>query len=267
MVVNFFSPDLSYYPPTKNFPFPDSFRFASLERIFTNKDKEPVISDSAIIYYDNYTANGQKKCCIQDTLEMFTDTINGKKYLFAIGDYIAVFQSDSTTSGDLRPRKTSVADQLLDIKLNTPYPVEKFKEEHESLGAKRVKLRESLNEVYKQKWAENDSILVETIQLNNSTDRMITTIYKEMTEAEANSAIAHIRNKFPGIKYQESTGADETGQAVRSIKMDQNGVSISFTQAGPSQYSFTISDYYETLRLIIKNAGTGYVFRDDVRIF
>ena len=267
MVINFFSPDLSYYPQTKTFPFPDSLRFETLDRIFTNRDQRPVISDSTIVYYDNYISNGQKKCCVKDTLEIFTDTLNGKKYLFAIGEYVALFQKDSVPGGVLRARTISPADQLLDIKLNTAYPPAKFKEEHEKLGTKRVTLRESLNEVYRQKWAENDSILVETIQFDNSPDRIITAIYKDMNEEELNAAIDHIQNKLPGIRYRETVQPDSDGKLLKTIRMDLDGVLISLTQIDAKQYTFMITDYYETLRLIIKNAGTNYTFRDDIKIY
>ena len=129
-----------------------------------------------------------------------------------------------------------------------------------------MKLGESINEVYRQKWVENDSILVETIQFDKSTDRIITTIYKDMSDDEANAAITHIRNKFPGMSYQEAIQTDD-GKPLKIIRMELDGVSISFTQTDARQYSFMINDYYETIRLIIKNAGTNYTFRDDVKIY
>src|SRR5262245_54024220 len=92
VIVNFFTPDSTYYPPTKRFPFPDSLQYASLDKFFTNENKSPLINDSTIIFYDNYRVNGNKQCCIKDTLQLYIDSIKGKKYLFAIGDYIAVFQ-------------------------------------------------------------------------------------------------------------------------------------------------------------------------------
>jgi hypothetical protein len=49
--------------------------------------------------------------------------------------------------------------------------------------------------------------------------------------------------------------------------MYYQGVSISFTQNTETEYSFMVTDYYETLKLIIKNAEAGYIFRDDVKIY
>src|SRR4030095_16801090 len=66
IVINFFSPDTTYYPATKRFPFPDSLRFATLDSIFTNQHKQPIISDSNIIFYDNYRVNSENVCCRQD---------------------------------------------------------------------------------------------------------------------------------------------------------------------------------------------------------
>src|SRR5829696_7517417 len=89
VVLNFFSPDTAYFSETKKSPFPDSLRFARLDKIFTNQNKAPVINDSNIVFYDTYQENGEKVCCRQDTLEVYIDSIRGKKYLFAIGEYIA----------------------------------------------------------------------------------------------------------------------------------------------------------------------------------
>ena len=106
VVINFFSPDMTYYPNVKKFPFPDSLQFEPLESFFTNQDKKPTITDSIIIFFDSYRVNGQKVCCRKDTLEFFIESIRGKKYLFAIGEYISLFQSDNTLDTNFRKRKT-----------------------------------------------------------------------------------------------------------------------------------------------------------------
>ena len=264
VIVNFFTPDSTYYPPTKKFPFPDSLQFGSLENFFTNEDKTPVISDSTIIFYDNYRANGNKQCCIKDTLQLYIDSIKGKKYLFAIGDYIAVFQSDSYSDSNLRTRKKMGSLPLGDIQLNVPYPEKQFSDEYEKLGTKLVKLSERFDEVSKQKF--NDSILVETIQFANSTDRIITSVYKDMHEQEVDSIINQLKNTFPSITYEEVTEIDSDGKPSRLIRMQLEGIAIAFKQTNETEYSFTLTDYYETIKLILRNAGTGYVFRDDVSI-
>ena len=97
---------MAYYPDIKNFPFPDSLRFVSLESFFTNQDRKPILTDSAIIFFDNYRENGQKICCKKDTLEIFIDSIKGKKYLFVIGEYLSALQSDNNVDTNLRRRKT-----------------------------------------------------------------------------------------------------------------------------------------------------------------
>ncbi len=267
MVINFFSPDTTNYPETKKFPFPDSLRFVSLTDYFTNQNKTPIISDSTIIFYDNYRANGEKLCCKQDTLEVYIDSIKGKKYLFVIGDYITVLQSNNNADTNLRTRKNSISIPLWDIKLNTPYPPEKFKNEYEKLGATHVKLAERFDEVNKQKWNDNDSISVETIQFNNSTDRIITALYKDMNKTEVNSLIDHVRNEFPNLKYQEVIQKNIEGNPMKIIRMLFQGVSISFTQVNETEYTFMITDYYETIKLILNNAGTGYIFRDDIKFY
>lgn len=267
IVINFFSPDTTYYPPTKKFPFPDSLRFAPLMSIFSNHGRLPIINDSNIVFFDNYRENGQDTCCIQDTLEVFIDSINGKKYLFAIGDYITVFQSNNNSDTNLRTRKMPVAVPLWDIKLNTPYPPGKFKNEYEKLGARSVKLNERFDEVSKQKWNDNDSISVETIQFANSEDRMITALSKDMNQAEVNSLIDQIKNSFPNLIYQEAIQVDSDGTPLKIVKLLFQGVSISFTQFSATEYTFMITDYYETIKLIISNGETSYIFRDDVRIY
>lgn len=267
VLFNFFSPDTTYFPETKKFPFPDSLRFAPLTIFFTNQNKQPLINDSAIVFYDSYLVNGEKVCCRQDTLEVFTDSIRGKKYLFAIGEYIAVFQSDTYTDTNLRVRKGPVSIPLWDIQLNTPYPPGKFKNEYEKLGTRRVKLREEFDEVSKQKWNDHDSISVETIQFNNSSDRIVTAIYKDMNATEVDSTINFVRNKFPGVKYKEAVQRNSDGKLMKVIRMLFQGLSITFTQVDESQYSFLVSDYYETVKLIINNAETGYIFRDDITIY
>jgi hypothetical protein len=266
VVINFFSPDLSYYPGMKKFPFPDSLQFAPLNSFFINRGRLPVINDSIIIFDDTYSLNGEKVCCKKDTLEVFTESINGKKYLFAIGEYITLFQSDTSVFTRLIPRKTT-APQLWGIKLNTPYPPEKFKNEYEKLGAKLVKLDERFDEVNKQKWRENDSIAVETIEFNDSEDRMITSVIKDMNEAEVNFLIYDVKNKFPNLKYKEAMQKDSDGKLLTVIRILFDGVSMSFTQTSATEYSFMMTDYYETLKLIVANAKTGYFFRDDVKIY
>lgn len=267
IVINFFSPDTTYYPPTKKFPFPDTLQFAPLLSIFTNHGKLPIINDSSIIFYDNYRENGQDTCCIQDTLEVYIDSIRGKKYLFAIGEYITVFQSNNNSDSNLRTRKTPVSVPLWDIKLNSPYPPAKFKNEYEKLGARSVKLSERFDEVSKQKWNENDSISVETIQFANSEDRMITALSKDINESEVNFLIDHLKNKHPNLTYKEAIQLDSDGKPLKIIRLSFQGVSISFTQFSATEYTLMITDYYETLKLIINNAETSYIFRDDVKIY
>ena len=267
VVINFFSPDTSYYPGTKTFPFPDSLRFEPLDVFFTNQDKRPIISDSSIIFDDNYRENGEKKCCKKDTLEVYIDSIGGKKYLFAIGEYITVFQSNNNSDTNLRSRGTVASIPLWDIRLNIPYPAEKFKDDYEKLGAKFVKLDERIDEVYKQKWSEIDSVLVETIQFRNSTDRIITAVSKDMNKNEVDSTIEYITNKFPGLKYNETIQINKDGMPLKITRIYFQGVSISIKQLSPTGYSFMVTDYYETIKLIINNAGTGYIFRDDLKIY
>ena len=267
VVINFISPDTTYYPAIKNFPFPDSLRFAPLENFFTNEKQTPIISDSTIVFFDNYRANGQKLCCKKDTLELFIDSLRGKKYLFAIGEYISVFQSDNTLDTNLRTRKNFDSVFLWGIQLNTPYPPEKFANEYEKLGAKFVKIDPRIDEVSKQKWNDNDSILVETIQFNNSTDRIITAVYKEMNKNQVDSTISYLISRFPNLKYKEATQPDSDGTQLKVIRIKFQGISISFEQVTKTEYSFMITDYYETIKLIINNAETGYIFRDDLRIY
>src|SRR4029077_9852302 len=105
-VIEFLSPDTTYYPDIKKFPFPDSLRFVSLESFFTNQDKKPILTDSTIIFFDNNWENGKKSCCKIDTLEFFIDSIKDKKYLFVIGQYISVLQGNNNVDTNLRTRKT-----------------------------------------------------------------------------------------------------------------------------------------------------------------
>ena len=105
VVINFFSPDPSYYPAMEKFPFPDLLHFAPLDSFFVSQGRRPVINDSAIIFDNTYRVNGEKLCCKKDTLVVYVDSINGKKYLFAIGEYIALFQSDSSVFTRIKPRK------------------------------------------------------------------------------------------------------------------------------------------------------------------
>lgn len=267
VVVNFFSPDTSYYPGVKKFPFPDAYQFAPLDSFFTNADKTPIITDSTIIFFENYRVNGQKVCCKQDTLEVFIDTIKGKKYLFAIGEYVAVFISDTNSTAGLRPRKSQSPILMWNVELNTPYPPGRFKVEYEKLGAKFVKLDERIDEVYRQKWGDGDSVFVETIQFNNSPDRIVTQVYKDMNEEEVDSTINYFRTRFPRMAYREVTQPQENGEQLRVIRMSLDGLVISVAQTSSTQYSFTVTDYLETIRLIIKNAESGYLFRDDVYVY
>ena len=266
-IIDFFSPDITYYPETKKFPFPDSLRFVSLESFFSNQDKKPILTDSAIIFFDNYRINGQKFCCKKDTLEFFIDRIKGKKYMFVIGKYISVLQCNTNVDTNLQRRKNPALISLWDTRLNASYPVTKFKDEYEKLGAKFVEIDPRNDEVSRQKWSENDSILVETIQFNNSTDRIITAVHKDMNENEMNVMIGELKNKFPTITYEEAIQKNEDGKPIKVIRMNFQGISISFDQNGENEYSFMITDYYETLKLIINNAGIGYTFRDDIKFF
>ena len=266
-IIDFFSPDSTYYPNIKRFPFPDTLRFVSLESFFSNHDKKPILTDSTIIFFDNYKVNGQKNCCKKDTLEFFIDSIKGKKYLFVIGEYISALQSESNADTNLRIRKTPDSISLWGIQLNAPYPIAKFKGEYEKLGTKFVEIDPRNDEISRQKWNENDSILVETIQFNNSSDKIITAVQKEMTENEMNSLIEQLKNKFPTIKYEEANQRDNDGKLFKVIRMSFQGISISFKQNEENEYSFMITDYYETLKLIINNAGVGYIYTDDVKIY
>ena len=267
VVINFFSPDTANYPATKKFPFPDSLKFAPLGGYFINKNIPPIISDSNIIFQNNYRVNGQTFCCKKDTLEVYIDTLKGKKYLFAIGEYVAVFQSNSTSDTNLRTRVSPPSIPLWNIKLNTPYSSEKFKDEYEKLGAKLVKLDERFDEVSKQRWNDNDSIFVETIQFRNSGDRIITAISKDMNDKEVESTINYLRNKFPYLTYEEAIQPGSDGMPLRVIRINFQGVSISITQVTTDEYSFEATDYYGTIKLILHNAGSGYIFRDDIKIY
>jgi len=266
-IIDFFSPDMTYYPDIKKFPFPDSLRLVSLESFFSNQDKKPILTDSTIVFFDNYRVNGQKLCCKKDTLEIFIDSIKGKKYLFVIGEYISVLQSQNAPDSNFRIRKTPGSIPLWGIQLNVPYPVTKFKGQYEKLGAKFVEIDPRSDEVSRQKWNENDSILVETIQFNNSTDRFITAVHKDMNENEMNSIIDQLKNKFPTIIYEEAIQKDGDGKPFKVIRMLFQGIAIAFKQSEENVYSFMITDYYETLKLIINNAGVGYVFTDDIKIY
>ena len=267
VVINFFSPDPSYYPAMKKFPFPDSLQLVSLESFFTNQDKKPILTDSTIIFFDNYRINGQKFCCKKDTLEFFTDSIKGKKYLFVIGEYLSVLQCENNVDTNLRTRRTPGSIPLWGIQLNVPYPVTKFKDEYEKLGTKYVEIDPRNDEVSRQKWNENDSISVETIQFNNSTDRIITKVQKDMNENKMYEIIEQLKNKYPTIKYEEAMQKDSEGNPIKGIRILFQGVSMSFTQISATEYSFMMTDYFETLKLIIANAEAGYVFRDDVKFY
>jgi len=267
VVINFISPDTTHYTEMKKFPFPDSLRFAPLENFFTNQNKPPVINDSSIVFFENYRDNAYKKCCKQDTLEVFIDSIRGKKYLFAIGEYITVFQSNNSSDTNLRTRRTAVSIPLWNIRLNTPYPPSKFVDSYEKLGARYVRLHERFDEVSRQQWDENDSILVETIRLNNSTDRIITALQKDMHETEVDSMITYLRSRFPGLNYEEALQSDSDGNPLKIIRINFEGISFLFEQISATEYSFMMTDYYETIKLILNNAGGGYNFKDDLTIY
>jgi len=266
-VIDFSSPDITNYPDIKKFPFPDSLQFVSLESFFTNQDKKPILTDSIIIFFNNYWINGQKNCCKKDTLGLFIDKINGKKYLFVIGEYLSVLQCNNNVDSNLRTRKIRGSIPLWGIQLNVPYPEAKFKDENEKLGTKFVEIDPRNDEVSRQKWNENDSILVETIQFNNSTDRIITAVQKDMNEKEMNSIIEQLKNEFPTITYEEALQKNVDGKPIKTIEMRFQGIFISFKQSEENVYSFMITDYYETLKLIINNAGIGYIFRDDIKFY
>jgi hypothetical protein len=176
-------------------------------------------------------------------------------------------QSDNNVDTNLRVRKIPEPISLWGIQLNTPYPPEKFKNEYEKLGARKVQIDPRIDEVSRQKWNENDSISVETIQFNNSPDRIVTAIYRDIKENEKDSIIHELNNKFPGIIQKEGFQKDKNGKQFKVIRMDFRGISISFTQNTATDYSLMITDYYETLKQVINNADTGYIFRDDVKIY
>lgn len=263
-IIDFKSPDSSYYPSMKSFPFPDTLQFSLPDTLFVNQNRLPVISDSNIIYYKRYEVNGAVVCCQPDTLEVYTDTIKGKKYIFAIGEFIALFQSDSLSN--IKPRKKIETIPLWGIKLNTPYPPDSFLNKYEKLGANHVKLRQELDEVSRQTWANNDSILVETIQFDDTNDRIITSVYKDMNKDEADSLINYINNNFPNAKHKETIQKDAEGKSTNVKQISINGYSITITQTGDKAYSFQATDYYETLKLIL-NKQQHYTFRDDIKVY
>ena len=88
-----------------------------------------------------------------------------------------------------------------------------------------------------------------------------------MKEKEVDSTISYIRNQFPNCNYKEEYEKDSDGKQLKFIRIKYQGVFISFTQVNATDYQFMITDYYATLKLIINNAGTGYVFRDEVKIY
>lgn len=264
VVINFLSPDTSYYPALKHFPFPEELFFASPDSLFVNHGKLPTISDTNIIFYHKYEVNGENVCCRKDSLQVFSDTIRGKKYVFGVGEYITVFQVD-TILQSLKPRKNVPAIPIWGIKLNHPYPPDKFLIEYEKLGADFVKLSEEFDEVTRQKWAEKDSLLLETIQFNNSSDRIITSVYKDMNEEEANTIIGYIVNNFPSVKDKETMQKNSEGTPMKIRRLIIDGFTITFTQTSETDYSFQATDYYETLKLILDKQQR-YVFRDDIRV-
>lgn len=266
-VINFISPDTAYYPGLTKFPFPDLLRFQSLNNYFTYQNNAPIINDSAIIFYDRYYENDKRLCCKEDTLEIYTDTIGGKKYLFVFGEYLTVLQSNIFSDSNLRARKNSPSIPLWGIRLNTPYTAEKFKDEYEKLGTKLVQVNARFDEVNKQKWSENDSILVETIQFKNSNDRIITSVSKDMSANEVDSTVNYIKGNFPDLAYEESVETDPGGKPLKISKLSFQGITVLIKQVNATDYNFTITDYYETIRLILNNAGTSYIFRDDLSIY
>lgn len=266
-VINFISPDTAHYPALANFPFPASLRFQSLKDYFTYQNNAPVINDSMIVFYDRYYENDKRLCCKEDTLEIFTDTIRGKKYLYVIGEYLTVLQSNTFSDSNLRTRKISPSISLWGIRLNKPYDAGKFKDEYEKLGTKLVQVNARFDEVNKQKWIENDSILVETIQFKNSNDRIITSASKDMNASEVDSTVNFLKSNFPDLAYEESVETGSDGKPLKIAKMSFQGVTVFIKQINATAYNFTMTDYYETIRLILSNAGTGYTFRDDLSIY
>ena len=81
------------------------------------------------------------------------------------------------------------------------------------------------------------------------------------------SIIDQLKNEFPAITQKEAIQTGSNGERFKVIRMNYQGVSISFTQNTATEYSFMITDYYETLKLILNNAEAGYIFRDDVKIY
>jgi len=108
--------------------------------------------------------------------------------------------------------------------------------------------------------------LVETIQFNDSRDLVVTSVYKEMKRDEVDSLVHYIKNNFPSVKYEEIKEKDLEGKELKFIRMYIDGVVLNFTQNSDTGYSFQVTDYYETLKLILKNRQR-YVFRDDVSIY
>ena len=137
---------------------------------------------------------------------------------------------------------------------------------YEKLGANHVKLREELDEVSRQTWANNDSILVETIQFDDSNERIITSVYKDMNEDEVNSLVNYLNNNFPSAKQKGTTQKDAKGNPMKIKQIFVNGYSITITETGNKKFSFQATDYYETLRLILSKQQH-YTFRDDVRVY
>ena len=266
-VVNFISPDTAHYTGFAKFPFPDLLRFQSLNDYFTYQNNTPIINDTAIVFFDRYYENGKRLCCKGDTLEIYTDTIAGKKYLYVFGEYLTVLQSNTFSDSNLRTRKISPSISLWGIRLNMPYAAEKFKDEYEKLGTRLVQVNARFDEVNKQKWSENDSILVETIQFKNSNDRIITSVSKDMNANEVDSTVNYIKNNFPELAYEQSVELDSEGKPLKIAKLSFQGVTVFIKQVNTTGYNFTITDYYETIRLILSNAGTSYTFRDDLSIF
>ena len=69
------------------------------------------------------------------------------------------------------------------------------------------------------------------------------------------------------MNIQEAMQRDSDGKLMKVIRISFQGIAMSFTQFSATEYSFMMTDHYETARLIINNAGIGYVFRDDVKIY
>ena len=69
------------------------------------------------------------------------------------------------------------------------------------------------------------------------------------------------------MNYEEALQPDSDGNPLKIIRMNYEGISFSFEQISATEYSFMMTDYYETIKLILSNAGGGYNFKDDLTIY